>query len=129
LGGNARKSNDILLLLKRSQEERLILTDRTIDLKPIVLVAERRGLRAGRGSEEGRFRAVKFIAVVVVRRTVSHVAAGLGDQVYSTARIASSLRAGLCLRGEFLNRIDRQHHASDSRDAALIDRRNVVPEV
>ena len=60
---------------------------------------------------------------------MKRVTAGLGDQIYCATCIASSLRAGLRLRREFFNRIDRQHHTSDARNAALVDRRDVVPEV
>ena len=57
------------------------------------------------------------------------IPAGFGDQVYRAAGIASRLRASLGLRGEFFNRVNRHYRTGDSRDTALIDRGDVVPEV
>src|SRR5229473_382256 len=57
------------------------------------------------------------------------VAAGFGNDVYSAAGAAPCLRARLCLCREFVNGVDRHHHARDSRDTALIHCGNVVPEV
>ena len=81
------------------------------------------------GHEKGRGRRVEFIPVEVVRRAVQCVAAGLGDQVYGTTCVASRLWAVLCLRREFVNRVNRQDNTGNARDSTLVNRGDVVPEV
>src|SRR5262249_59326926 len=51
------------------------------------------------------------------------------DQVDRSPGVASSLRPVLRLRGELVDRVNRQDNSGNSGDAALIYCRNVVPEV
>ena len=57
------------------------------------------------------------------------VAAGLDDQVHCATGIASRLWAGLCLRGEFVNGVNRQNDARNPRYTALVDCGDVMPKV
>ena len=74
-------------------------------------------------------RAVKFIPIVVISGAVDRVTARFNDKIYGASRIASRLWTRLCLRRKFVNRIDRQYHTGDTRDTALVDRWDVVPEI
>src|SRR4029077_402217 len=67
--------------------------------------------------------------VEVIHRPMDRVPARFGNDVYRAARAASPLRARLRLRREFFNRVNRQDDAGNTRDSALIDRGNVVPEI
>src|SRR5713101_3118292 len=57
------------------------------------------------------------------------VGAGLGYHVDRTARVAAALRPRGGLRGEFHDRINWKDGTGNARDPALINRRDVVPEV
>src|SRR5439155_532462 len=50
-------------------------------------------------------------------------------QIDGAAGVASRLRARLRLGREFHHRVDGQHDAGNPRDAALVDRRDVVPQI
>src|SRR5215468_3152811 len=72
---------------------------------------------------------IEFISIVVVNGAVDFVGARTGYDVDGAARIASGFRSGLSLRREFNDRVHGQDDASNSRNATLIDGRNVMPEV
>src|SRR5882762_8362835 len=57
------------------------------------------------------------------------VCSRLDDQIYGATRIAPGLGTRLGLGRKLVNGVDRQYDTGDSRDTALIDRRDVVPEV
>src|SRR5258708_37921829 len=57
------------------------------------------------------------------------VGAGLGNHVDRAPGVASALGTRGSLRRKFHYRIDREYGTSNARDTALIDRRDVVPEV
>src|SRR5215813_2362008 len=72
---------------------------------------------------------IEFISIVVVNSAVEFVAAGAGYDVNGAAGVASGFWSGLGLRREFNDRVHGQDDASNSRNATLIDGRNVMPEV
>ncbi len=128
--GQSRQPKDVVLLLKAEEEEGLVLNDRPAYGKAVVLIAQFGGFgKLGRRRKERRSCRVVLVAVVIVGAAVRVVCPTLDDQVDGSASIASSLGIGLGLGGEFVNRINRHHSAGDSGNTALIDRRNIVPEV
>ena len=123
-GAETRQTDRKTLLLEREEKEQAIFEDRAADGKSVLLIAifffridER---RSGRKS---------FVADVKVGRTVEVVASGFEREVNGATRIAAGFGSGLRLHRELVDRVDRQHDARDTGNAALIDRRNVVPEI
>src|SRR6267143_1451442 len=85
----SRKADDEVLLLITCKIERLILDNWPAHGESVVFVAQPWSFCPRR--QEWRTRAVKFIPVVVVERTVNGIAAGFGDQVHRASSIASRL--------------------------------------
>src|ERR1700740_476912 len=80
--GPACQAEDVLLLLKTTEEECLIFDNRAAHREPIVFIPEPGCFRKlGARYEEGRLCRIKFIPVVIVGRAVQCVAAALEDQV------------------------------------------------
>jgi hypothetical protein len=102
-------------VLAGQKEEQLVLQDRAANRKSIVLVT-RFGSRAGEwvGVLE------KLVVVVVVGRAVETVSARLDSQIRSAPR---------AMEREVFNRVDRQDHTGDRRNTALVDGRNIPPEI
>src|SRR6516164_11339483 len=74
-------------------------------------------------------RGIKLVAVVVIDGAVEVIGARTRDHVDRAARVASSLRPGLRLRGKLHDGVHRHHDTSDAGNAALIHGRNIVPEI
>src|SRR6266404_1153388 len=57
------------------------------------------------------------------------VTARLDDEVYCSPGVTPGLCTRLRLRRKLVNGVHRQHYARDPRNATLVDRWNVVPEI
>ena len=130
LRGQTRQADPEALLLIIREIEELILENGPTHRRPVIFVAQRRGLGNLRSrSEERGMRGEGLVPVVIVGGAVQGVAAGASHQIDRAAGVASRLRARLRLGREFHHRVDGQHDAGNPRDAALVDRRDVVPQI
>src|SRR5260370_4367425 len=108
-GGQTGEAEDEVLLLVVGKNKRFVLDDWSARGESVVFVAlpRRFGELTGgstssgtesTGCEEGRAASEGFVPPVVISGAVDFVAAGLGHDVYSAARVPSTLRPRCTLR-------------------------------
>ena len=107
--------------------ERLVLRDGPAHREAELVVANYL-LRAGGGLER-RARGQRLIAIEVVRTAMQCIRPGFDHHVDARPAIAPSLRAGVALHRELVDRFDGQKRACDARYAALIHRGGVLKRV
>src|ERR1019366_1955236 len=124
LSGMRSGSDQEAFMFSGDEEESLVPPDRPAYRKSIMLVACGRLRRRKRvcGLEE-------LVVIEVIGCSVQLVGAGLDGQIGRAAVVAPNLSRARCDKGEIINRVDRQQHARQRRNASLIYCRDVPPKI
>ena len=109
LGRCAGLADDEALVLEGEKAEELVLEEGSADREARVVVAH---LLLGIGKRA--LGAEEFVAIEVVGGAMDLVGSTTQRQVDGAAGVAPTLRASLGLRGELIDRVERQNDAGDA---------------